>query len=122
MLRRAYAGEPDPQPHGRTCVSTAALRKPAVPRRLNARPQRGDRRGANPATTGCPSLPVTQARRRHAMVVDSFFEFPVGPPKGGPGTPPSFNPGLEGGVGGGAPGRSRAHAKAGAVALPAQGT
>jgi len=59
----------------RTCVSTAALRKPAVPRRLNApTPNVGDRRGGNPATNGVSFVHVTQAAGRHAMVVAHFFE------------------------------------------------
>jgi len=38
-------------------------------------PNVGDRRGGNPPPrTGCPSCTVTQARRRHAMVVAHFFE------------------------------------------------
>jgi len=59
----------------RTCVSTGALRKPAVPRRLNApTPNVGDRRGGNPATNGCPSCTLLRPAGRHAMVVAHFFE------------------------------------------------
>jgi len=56
-------------------VSTGRSPEPAVPRRLNApTPNVGDRREATPPRTGCPSCTVTQARRRHAMVVAHFFE------------------------------------------------
>jgi len=42
------------------------------------RPQRWrPSREATPARTGCPSCTVTQARRRHAMVVAHFFDRPA---------------------------------------------
>jgi len=62
-------------PMDRTCVSTAALRKPAVPRRLNApTPTLATVAEATPATNGLSFVHVTQAAGRHAMVVAHFFE------------------------------------------------
>jgi len=57
-------------------VSTAALRKPAVPRRLNCTDPQRWRPSAegNPATNGCPSCTLLRPAGRHAMVVAHFFE------------------------------------------------
>jgi len=58
----------------RTCVSTGRSPETSVPRRLNARPQRGDRRGGNPARTGVLRARLLRPAGRHAMVVAHFFE------------------------------------------------
>jgi len=88
----------------RTCVSTAALRKPAVPRRLNApTPNVGDRRGGNPRhERGVLRARLLRPAGRHAMVVAHFFE-------SGPATPSTLGPSRE------------RTANAGAVALASTG-
>jgi len=59
----------------RTCVSTGRSPETSGPSSPECTdPNVGDRREATPATNGCPSCTVTQARRRHAMVVAHFFE------------------------------------------------
>jgi len=60
----------------RTCVSTGRSPEtsgPSSPECTDPQRWRPSRRQP-PPRTGCPSCTVTQARRRHAMVVAHFFE------------------------------------------------